>query len=90
MVMSEAKQTADSRHSNEGICAPIFAPCPLCDGSGEECVGTDYGNRWDNPPEAIFERCHLCEGTGRAETKCEALTLEDLETIPFGVSTDAE
>lgn len=63
-------------------CAPIFAPCPLCDGSGEECVGTDYGNRWDNPPEAIFERCHLCEGTGQAETECEAITIEDLETIP--------
>lgn len=57
---------------------PIFVPCPLCNGSGEECVGTDYGNHFDHPPEPIFDCCHVCDGKGDVETEGEPITIEDL------------
>lgn len=54
------------------------AECRCCDGNGEICVGSTSAT-WTDPPEAIFEPCPDCNGTGESDEweETEAVTLND-------------
>lgn len=66
--------------------------CRECDGNGEVYAGQWPGS-WYEPPEAIFDTCQTCGGTGRGGwEETEPLELEDTTGVlapEFGKYPDA-